>query len=52
LALAFATDTRNIFQALNLVLFNALKKKETIADDESDDNSINDQMTTLIQASE
>jgi tRNA(Ser,Leu) C12 N-acetylase TAN1 len=52
LAVAFPAQTTNIFQALDLVLLGALKKLKMTADGEFDDDSVNNQITKLVQAYE
>jgi tRNA(Ser,Leu) C12 N-acetylase TAN1 len=52
LSVAFQAHTTNIFQALDLVFFGALKKLKAIAQGEFDDDSVNDQITKLVQAHE
>jgi hypothetical protein len=52
LAVAFPADTTNIFQILDLVFFGALNKLTMTADEEFDDDSVNNQITKLVQAYE
>jgi hypothetical protein len=52
MAIVFPAHTTNIFQALDLVFFGALKKLKQTATGEFDDESMNDQITKLIQAYE
>jgi hypothetical protein len=44
--------TTNLFQALDLVFFGALRKLKVIVVDEFDDDSVNAQITELVQADE
>jgi hypothetical protein len=52
MTVVFPTHTTNIFQAMDLVFFDALKKLKETAIEEFDDDSMNDQITELIQAYE
>jgi hypothetical protein len=50
MAIVFPAHTTNIFQALDLVFFAALKKIKQTVTGEFDENSVREQITTLIQA--
>jgi hypothetical protein len=52
LAITFPTHITNLFQALDLVFFGALKRLKGTAKGEFGDESINDQITKLIPAYE
>jgi hypothetical protein len=52
LAVAFPARTTTIFQVLDLVFFGALKKLKMTADGEFDDDSVNNQITKLVQVYE
>jgi hypothetical protein len=52
LAVAFPAHITNIFQALDLVFFDALEKLKANAQGEFDDDSVNDQITKLVQVYE
>jgi hypothetical protein len=52
LAVAFPAHTTNIFQALDLVFFGALKKLKMAAGGEFDDDSVKNQITKLVQGYE
>jgi hypothetical protein len=52
IALTSAAHTRNIFLALDLVFFLALKHSKTTLIGEFNDDSVNEQITRLVQASE
>lgn len=52
LAAVFPAHTTNIFQALDLIFSTALKKLKQNATGDFDDNSINNQITKLVQAYE
>jgi hypothetical protein len=52
LVVAFPAHTTNIFQALDLVFFGALKKLKASAEGEFGDSSVEDQIAKLIQADE
>jgi hypothetical protein len=52
LAVAFPAHSSNIFRALDFVCFDALRKLKATVQDEFDDDSINHQITRLVQGSE
>jgi hypothetical protein len=52
LAMAFPAHTTNILQALDLVFFGALKKLKATVQGQFNDDSVHDQITTLVEASE
>jgi hypothetical protein len=52
LAMAFPVHTTNLFQALDLVFFGALKKLKMTVEGEFDDDSVNNQSTKLVQGHE
>jgi hypothetical protein len=52
MAIVFPAHTTNIFQALDLVFFAALKKMKQTATGEFDEKSVREQNTKLIQAYE
>jgi hypothetical protein len=52
LVVAFPAHTTNIFQALDLVFFGALKKRKAGAGGEFGDGSVEDQITKLVRAYE
>jgi hypothetical protein len=52
IAITFPAHTTNLFQALDLVFFGALKKLKATAVGEFEDDSVNAQITKLIQAFE
>jgi hypothetical protein len=51
-AVVFPAHTTNIFQALDLVFFSALKKLKETTTGEFDDDSVNEQITKLVHAYE
>jgi hypothetical protein len=51
-AITFLAHTTNLFQALDLVFFGALKKLKPTAVGEFDDGSVHAQITQLLQAYE
>jgi tRNA(Ser,Leu) C12 N-acetylase TAN1 len=52
MAITFPARTTNLFQALDLVFFGALKKLKASATGEFDDDSVRAQVSKLIQAYE
>jgi hypothetical protein len=52
IAITFPAHTTNLFQALDLVFFGVLKRLKATAQGEFDDDSVNAQLTKLIQAYE
>jgi hypothetical protein len=52
LAVAFPAHSSNIFRALDLVCFDVLRKLKATIQSEFNDDSVNHQITRLVQASE